>query len=66
MKNGMPALARWLLGISVAAIVALTFIWPYALSPDPADPRFRVAAIAAFVAFLGSVLALAVARLRKG
>ena len=65
MQDGPPALARWLLRFSVVAIVALTFVWPFALSPDPADPRFRIAAMAAFVLFFGSVTVLAVARLRQ-
>lgn len=59
------SLARWLLTLSVVAILALTFVWPFAVSPDPADPRFEIAAIAAFALFLGSVAALAAARLRR-
>ena len=65
LKGGTQALARWLLTLSVLAIVALTFVWPFALSSDPADPRFRIVAIATFVVFLGSLAALAVARLRR-
>lgn len=65
LNKGLPALARWLLGLSVAAIVALTFVWPFAVSPDPADPCFRIAAIATFLVFLGSLAALVVARLRR-
>ena len=65
MEGAPLVAARWLLSGSVAVILFLTFVWPFALSADPADPQFRIAAIAAFVAFLGAVASLAVARLKR-
>ena len=64
MKASLTVLARWVLGLSVAAILFLTFVWPFAVSADPADGRFRIAAVATFVAFLGAIVLLAVERLR--
>jgi hypothetical protein len=61
---GAP-LAHWLLSGSVATILFLTFVWPFLISSDPADARFRIAAIAAFVVFLFTVAALAVVRLKR-
>jgi len=64
--HGAPLMvARWLLSGSVAAILFLTFVWPFLISSDPSDARFRVVAIAAFVVFLVTVAALAVVRLKR-
>ena len=61
----MPLLARRLLIASVAAILLLTFVWPFLLSSDPADPRFKAVAIVTFIIFLGAVGTLAAARLKR-
>ena len=65
MTGTLSTFARWLLIAATASILLLTFVWPFAISADPADPRFRVAAIAVFVFFLAAVTILAVARLKR-
>jgi uncharacterized membrane protein len=53
-------LARWTLAGSIVAICALTFVWPFTVSPDPSHPGFRVAAIATLVCFLAALVAILV------
>ena len=65
MMGRLLVFVRRLLFASVAAILLLTFVWPFLLSSDPADPRFRAAAIVTFVIFLGAVSVLAIAKLRR-
>jgi hypothetical protein len=57
--------ARAALWISVAAMVALTFAWPFVVSADPAQPLFKPVAIAVLVVFLASMLAILVDRACK-
>ena len=57
---------RGVLAASVAGACALTFVWPFAVSADPADPAFRTLAIGTFVAFLVSLVAGAALQLRRG
>jgi hypothetical protein len=57
----MPA-ARAALWTSVAAMVCLTFVWPFAVSADPAQDAFKPAAIGALSVF---VLAMAVILVEK-
>ena len=52
MQGAPLVVARWLLSGSVAAILFLAFVWPFLIPSEPADPRFRIAAIAAFIGFL--------------
>lgn len=59
------AAARTILWASVAAICVLTFVWPFAVSPDPAHPVFKVAAIATFAAFLVSLAVLLACKPRR-
>jgi hypothetical protein len=61
----LQAFLRGILAASAASACALTFVWPFAVSADPADPAFRTVAIATFVAFLFSLVALAALRLRR-
>ena len=61
-------MVRLIQGIHFAAIAAmglLTFIWPLAISADPAHPGFKVAAIAAAVAFFVSLAVLLAARIAR-
>ncbi len=58
------AILRVLLTLSAVLACALTFLWPFAVSADPADPAFRAIAIATLVVFLASLAALAALRLR--
>ena len=62
----LQAFLRGILAASVAAACALTFVWPFAVSADPADPAFRTLAIGTFVTFLVSLAALAASRVRRG
>lgn len=62
----LQAFLRGILAASAALACALTFVWPFAVSADPADPAFRTVAIATFVAFLVSLASLAALRLGRG
>jgi len=55
--------ARSALWGSVVAICVLTFVWPFVVSPDPAQPAFRIVAIAVLMLFLLSMLVLLAERL---
>jgi hypothetical protein len=56
---------RWILSVATVCACLLAFAWPFAVSPDPANPVFRVLAIGTFVAVLGAIATLAYFRLRK-
>ena len=56
---------RWILAVASASACVLTFVWPFAVSADPADAIFRTLAIGTFVTFLASIAALAFLRLRR-
>jgi hypothetical protein len=53
-----------LLETSVATICALTFVWPFAVSADPAQAEFRAFAIAAWIGFLAALVLLLACRVR--
>ena len=53
--NALRRLAATVLWLSAAAGVGLAFLWPFAISPDPAGAAFRVAGIATLVAFLAAL-----------
>jgi len=55
--------ARSVLWTCVAAICVLTFAWPFVVSPDPAQPAFKIAAIAVLLLFFVSMLVLLAERL---
>jgi len=55
--------ARGVFWICVVAICLLTFVWPFAVSPDPAQPAFKIAAIAVLLLFFASMLVLLAERL---
>ena len=57
--------ANLLLAVSVAAMLALTFVWPLAVSADPAHPEFKGAAIVTFILFFAALSALLVLRLAR-
>lgn len=61
---GAPVVLRWIFGSAVAAMCALAFAWPYAVSADPSHPVFKPAAIAALVVFLAALVALLTWRVR--
>ena len=63
VNTALTACARSLLWICVAAICMLTFVWPFAVSPDPAQPAFKIAAIAVLLLFFLSMLVLLAGRL---
>jgi hypothetical protein len=52
-------------GASVAATLLLTFVWPLAVSSDPAHAGFKIAAIATFAVFFLSLAVLLAARLAR-
>ena len=54
-----------LLGLSSAAIVGLTFVWPFAVSREPEQPAFKIAAVATLLVFLASILWLLASRVRR-
>ena len=56
---------RWILAAATATACLLTFVWPFAVSADPADATFRTLAIGTFIALLASIAALAFLRLRR-
>jgi hypothetical protein len=58
------SILRWILAAAVVAACLLTFVWPFAVSSDPADATFRVLAIGTFIALLASIGALGLLRLR--
>jgi hypothetical protein len=60
-----PRLLRWILAASVVSACLLTFVWPFAVSADPADPTFRPLAIGTFIVLLAAVVLLAFLRLRR-
>ena len=59
------AVVRWVFRFSIGAMCALTFVWPFVLSADPAHPPFKVAAIATLLVFLASLVALLTVRLSR-
>ena len=61
----LQAFLRGVLAASVVGACALTFVWPFAVSADPADPAFRVLATGTLLAFLVSLAALSALRLRR-
>ena len=61
----VATLARTVLAASILAMCLLTFVWPFAVSPDPADPIYRIAAISAFFAFLVWLAALLACKARR-
>jgi hypothetical protein len=64
----LPGLSRVLRGIlaaSCASACFLTFVWPFAVSADPADAAFRTLAIGTFLVLLASIATLAFLRLRR-
>ncbi len=48
---------------TIAAMCALTFVWPFAVSPDPSQPVFKWVAIATLISFLAALIAVLIARL---
>ena len=62
---GVPRLMQAVLAASVAAMCLLTFVWPLAVSADPADSAFQVAAIATFTVFLVALALRLAARLAQ-
>lgn len=65
MRSRLTAVLRWILAASAASACLLTFVWPFAVSADPADATFRTLAIGTFVVFLASIATLAFLRLRR-
>ena len=57
--------AQVALALSVAAMLALTFVWPLAVSADPANPEFKAAAIVTFILFFATLAALLVLQLAR-
>jgi len=56
-------IAQALFRVSVAATLLLTFIWPVAVSADPAHAGFKFAAIVTFAVFFIALAVLLAARL---
>lgn len=56
---------RWILAVAAASACLLTFVWPFAVSADPANATFRMLAMGTFVVLLASIATLALLRLRR-
>lgn len=56
-------LMQAILGASVLATLLLTFVWPMAVSADPAHAGFKTAAIVTFVVFFVALAVLLAVRL---
>jgi hypothetical protein len=56
---------RTVLWVSTAAICALTFVWPAAISADPEQAAFKLPAIAALIVFFAALLGLLAKRIRE-
>ena len=63
VNAALTACARGVLWICVAAICVLTFVWPFAVSTDPAQPAFKIVAIAVLLLFFAAMLVLLAQRL---
>lgn len=63
MNPVLASCARATLWCSVVLICVLTFVWPFAVSPDPVQPAFKIVAIAVLLLFLLSMLVLLAERL---
>lgn len=55
---------RLALYAAIAGAIFLAFGWPYLVSSDPADPAFRVAALATVCMFFGTLAACCALRMR--
>jgi hypothetical protein len=64
-RSRLTGVLRAILAASCAFACFLAFVWPFAVSADPADAAFRTLAIGTFVVLLGSIAALAFLRLRR-
>lgn len=61
-------MAKWAgraLWCSIVAICVLTFVWPFAISREPEQPAFKIAAIAVLLLFFLSMAVLLAVRLRE-
>ena len=63
--NSIMITSRWLLAGSIVVICMLTFVWPFAVSPDPSHPLFKIIAIAALTVFLLALAAILVEKACK-
>lgn len=63
--NSIIIASRWLLAGSIVVICILTFVWPFAVSPDPSHPLFKIIAIAALTVFLVALTAILVEKACK-
>ena len=61
----MDRILRFVMACAAASGIFLGFGWPFLVSRDPADPTFRLLALAAVIALLGSIAALLVLRARR-
>jgi hypothetical protein len=66
--RAMDSLLRFVQGVfgaSVAVALLLTFVWPVAVSSDPAHGGFKLAAIGTFAVFFVSLVVLLALRLAR-
>jgi len=63
MNPVLASCARGALWCSVVLICVLTFVWPFVVSPDPAQPAFKLVAITVLLLFLLSMLVLLAERI---
>lgn len=61
----MIAATRVALALTVAAMIGWAFAWPFAVSMDGGDPRFRLGSVATLLLFFACVIVLVVARARS-
>lgn len=59
------AAVRAALWLSVIAMLALTFVWPFVVSADPAQPLFKPVAIGTFCVFVAAMAILLVEKACK-
>ena len=51
--------------LTIAAMCALAFVWPFVVSTDPSQPIFKAVAVATLIFFLASLITLLIARLGR-
>ena len=56
---------RRIFGCAIAAMCLLAFAWPFAVSPDPSQPIFKLVAITTLIVFFVSMIALLIARIAR-
>lgn len=64
-SHAMTKTIQVILALSVAAMFCWTFVWPFAVSADPANAVYHHGTVATLLIFFGCILALLVIRIRS-